>query len=77
MYYQRNNQNAFNMPPMTGKVYNGFQTYNNAPLQKADNEMYPIAMAYVPWQTWDNLYCPKEALKNGTMFCDLDKKFCG
>ena len=28
----------------------------------------PLAMAYVPWQTWGNLYKVEEALHQGTIF---------
>lgn len=36
-----------------------------------------IAMAYVPWQVWGNLYDMDKALKVGTIFEDLDKPFLG
>lgn len=35
----------------------------------------PIAMAYVPWQQWQMIYEPKEALKRGTIFQELDLPF--
>ena len=41
--------------------------------QEIDNK--PIAMAYVPWQKWRMLYEPKEALKRGTLFKELDLPF--
>lgn len=41
-----------------------------------DMDDMPIAMAYVPWQQWRNLYDPKEALKRGTIFKELDLPFC-
>ncbi|PHV69633.1 hypothetical protein CS063_14830 [Sporanaerobium hydrogeniformans] len=37
----------------------------------------PIAMAYVPWQQWKDLYEPKEAFKRGTLFKQLDLPFYG
>lgn len=37
----------------------------------------PIAMAYVPWQIWQNIYEPPKALMVGTIFADLDKPFTG
>lgn len=40
-------------------------------------DSFPIAMAYVPWQTWQNIYEPSEALKAGTLFADLDLRFYG
>lgn len=40
------------------------------------NDM-PIAMAYVPWQRFRNLYEPDRALQIGTIFAELDKPFTG
>ena len=37
----------------------------------------PLAMAYVKWQEWNDLYEPCKALKNGTLFQELDKPFSG
>jgi len=37
----------------------------------------PIAMAYVPWQKWCNIYPAEKALYRGTIFEDLDKPFLG
>ena len=37
----------------------------------------PIAMAYVPWQKWQNIYEPCRALKNGTIFEELNKPYSG
>ncbi|MBO5353571.1 MAG: spore coat associated protein CotJA [Lachnospiraceae bacterium] len=32
-------------------------------------------MAYVPWQCYGNLYSLPQALKNGTLFRELDLEF--
>ena len=37
----------------------------------------PLAMAYVPWQKWQNIYKPENALYAGTIFQDLDLPFTG
>ena len=37
----------------------------------------PIAMAYVPWQKWQDLYEPCNGLESGTIFKELDKPFLG
>lgn len=37
----------------------------------------PIAMAYVPWQSYGNIYPLQQALQNGTMFRELDLEFAG
>ena len=36
-----------------------------------------LAMAYVPMQTWCDLYDSHEALARGTQFPELDKPFFG
>ncbi len=40
-------------------------------------DTYPLAMAYVPWQTWGNVFDCEEALANGTIFPDLVLPFLG
>ena len=37
----------------------------------------PLAMAYVPWQRWRNLYDSNKGFHRGTIFQELDKPFCG
>lgn len=37
----------------------------------------PIAMAYVPWQKWQNLYEHCKGFQRGTIFEDLTKPFHG
>jgi hypothetical protein len=37
----------------------------------------PLAMAYVPWQTWNKTYELDKALHVGTLFPCLDKPFMG
>jgi hypothetical protein len=36
-----------------------------------------LAMVYAPWQSFDHLYEPEEALCHGTLFQELDKPFYG
>ncbi len=36
-----------------------------------------IAMAYVPWQKWEDLLEPCKGLEHGTIFSQLDKPFLG
>lgn len=38
---------------------------------------YPIAMAYVPWQDYGNIYPLQQALRSGTMFQELNLDFAG
>lgn len=37
----------------------------------------PIAMAYVPWQKWQDIYDTVKGLECGTIFKELDKPFLG
>lgn len=37
----------------------------------------PIAMAYVPWQEWCEIYDICEGFSRGTIFRELDKPFQG
>lgn len=39
--------------------------------------MYPVAMAYVPWQQWYTVYDLEKGLTCGTIFPELDKPFRG
>ena len=36
-----------------------------------------VAMAYVPWQQWQNIYEICRGFEQGTIFRDLDKPFTG
>lgn len=45
--------------------------------ERSSCKEFPIAMAYVPWQVWRNLYEPCEAFRNGTIFKELDLEFLG
>lgn len=38
---------------------------------------FPIAMAYVPWQDWKNIYEIENGFQYGTIFCELNKPFTG
>lgn len=38
---------------------------------------FPTVMAYVPWQQWGDLYDPDCALREGTLFKELNLIFCG
>ena len=36
-----------------------------------------VTMAYIPFQLDISYYSPADALRRGTLFCDLDKPFKG
>ena len=40
-------------------------------------EELPLAMAYVPMQSWGETYDGLKALDSGTIFPELDLPFCG
>lgn len=37
----------------------------------------PLSMAYVPWQSWGNIYKAEDALMQGTIFQELNLPFTG
>lgn len=36
-----------------------------------------LAIGYVPWQVWRNVYEPDKGFERATIFAELDKPFCG
>ncbi|MBO4354282.1 MAG: spore coat associated protein CotJA [Clostridia bacterium] len=50
---------------------------NSCPITSGDGvDGMPLAMAYVPKQSFVNLYSPSDALANGTLFGDLNLPYC-
>lgn len=45
--------------------------------EEASLKKFPVAMAYVPFQQWRNIYKPDCALDMGTIFKELYKPFMG
>lgn len=37
----------------------------------------PLAMAYIPWQKWNDIYETCKGFQRGTIFAELDKTFLG
>ncbi len=56
---------------MEQKKYDGCDK-GNMPIDK----MMP-AMAFVPWQDWEDLYDMEKGLERGTIFAQLDKPYIG
>lgn len=53
---------------------------DSCPINKCDFscvDNFPLAMAYIPMQKFENIYSLDEALCAGTLFKDLDKPFLG
>lgn len=63
------NDNNVNAMPIPQPDCNGYKCL--------DRGNVPLAMAYVAIQKYENLYTPEEALRNGTLFIDLNKPFLG
>lgn len=41
------------------------------------NACFVPAMAYIPFQSWGNIYSPEVGFERGTLFQVLDKPFIG
>jgi len=41
-----------------------------------NKEKYSLAMSYVPWQVWEEIFNPECALEKGTCFPSLVMPFC-
>ncbi|HIX72853.1 MAG: spore coat associated protein CotJA [Clostridiales bacterium] len=54
---------------------NTFCGQQEAAVKKID--ALPPAMAYVPWQSFKNIYKAEDALRQGTIFEELDLPFTG
>ena len=67
MYRQLYAQNAYMQQPVSTPCYD-----RGDPL-----ENMTIAMAYVPWQQWRQIYEPAKGFHRGTIFKELDKPFVG
>lgn len=66
--------NLRNMQNTTSQMnYDNFLCMKKS--QNENIEDMPLAMAYVPYQQWKDLYDPSEALKRGTIFKALDLPF--
>lgn len=64
--------NEYNAFSTRGKaVYSSSKTQNFSKECSDDMNDYPLAMAYVPWQSFENLNEPYNALECGTLFKDL------
>ena len=54
---------------------------NTKDVQNNTQSLFPanisLAMSYVPYQAWQNVYDVDTAFSSGTLFADLDKPFMG
>jgi len=52
--------------------------YRSSGKRTSENvDMMPLAMAYIPWQTFKSTYDLKQGLSAGTIFPELHKPFYG
>lgn len=60
----------------TTRSQNGLGTIcTTVPVAEGCVDTYPLAMAYVPMQGWNELFDPASALTRGTIFRELDLPF--
>ncbi|MGN0436933.1 MAG: spore coat associated protein CotJA [Lachnospiraceae bacterium] len=66
------------MPPMDCKCKTPYekQCHKHDDMEKLGCDFPPV-MSYVPWQQWGDLYEPECALREGTIFKELNYIFCG
>lgn len=81
------NRNFYNSAPRSGygtKSYDAGARYAQPAFAQSmcsrpngdDTDNRPLAMAYVPRQSFTNLYSPRDALANGTLFGELNLPYC-
>ena len=60
-----------------GVICGGTQAGCGAPCPTAQLEEMPLAMAYVPWQNFGTMYPVQQAIRQGTLFPELNLDFMG
>ena len=60
---------------MSGGTCPGMRSGMRSEMPSENIDQFPIAMAYVPWQRWGQIYPMEQALNRGTIFPELDKPF--
>ncbi len=64
------------MPPMSARTTPiKCPNLTPAPCPPENIDQYPVGMAYVPWQCWQEVYSVDVALSMGTIFPDLNLPF--
>lgn len=72
------NRSSCQMPNMQkARIANRPSMPNSCPGHSDPLAGMPIAMAYVPWQCFHDVYEPDKALMYGTIFPELNKPFYG
>lgn len=69
-------QNYYQRPPFRQPYQNqGHMKQEPCCSKENKKHVYAVAMAYVPWQHFTDLYPPCKGLIRGTVFEELDKPF--
>lgn len=79
-YNRQQMYNNRNRMRMNSAPYASYGCNNNdcaCNTDKAYLHDMPLAMAYVPWQEWKQVYEPCQALEAGTIFPELNLPFLG
>lgn len=61
----------------TAMPYNNYRQTMVSSVKKDTYEDMALAMAYVPWQKWQNIYDAEKGFCNGTIFQELNLPFYG
>lgn len=64
-------------PQMPQTQYPAYHTTSPCCDRADELEGLPLAMAYVPWQNWKEIYDLEKGFSSGTIFHELDKPFLG
>ncbi len=57
--------------------YGTYRQLSEPIVKKYELHDMPLAMAYVPWQKWKNLYEAEKGFCSGTIFQELNLPFYG
>lgn len=61
----------------TAMPYSNYRQTAVSSIKKDACEDMVLAMAYVPWQKWQNIYDAEKGFCNGTIFQELNLPFYG
>lgn len=81
--YESESNNFFSQEPYIGMPIEWLHVDRVSDITATENgactqvDACPLAMAYVPWQSWTKTYEPEIAWNQGTIFPDLDLPFLG
>ncbi len=75
--YPMSNKNVVSRGMSTQGLIINANDYSHLMGEEQEADSMPLAMAYVPWQCWRDLYAADEGFRRGTIFKELDKPFYG